>query len=409
MTPLKFAPAVLAVLALATVAPVSAQAWTPAPDGTRTAALEYGYPYPAAPDCVETPGVTTGCVRDKYRFYQGQCVSWVAHRLNTINGVPMVNDVFHGKHWGSANAWGGIAQQVGYRVDQTPAKGAVAWYSRGHVAYVEQVNADGSLLVSEMNHDNHNAFRFVLITKASRWPSGFIHFKDLPAASPTIQYRTDREGLLYTDQLSTAGEATAGTRVGMGWNAMGLVTQVEDLNNDRVPDLLAMVNATGEMRLYPSAGRGQFGTPVRIGTGWGGVSSITDAGHVDGGTSRRLIARYRSGTVISFRLTRGGFSQPVTFTTSAAQRVIGAGDVTGDGRSDVLMDAGPAGSTLLPGTATGVAGAPRSLPAINKSQAVSHQRGMITFIDDAGRTGKRSWTGSSQQVLGAGRYGQRLA
>ena len=34
--PLKFAPAVLAVLALATVAPVSAQAWTPAPDGTRT-------------------------------------------------------------------------------------------------------------------------------------------------------------------------------------------------------------------------------------------------------------------------------------------------------------------------------------------------------------------------------------
>ena len=89
--------------------------------------------------------------------------------------------------------------------------------------------------------------------------------------------------------------------------------------------------------------------------------------------------------------------------------MIGVGDVTGDGRSDVLMDAGPAGSTLLPGTATGVAGAPRSLQAINKSQAVSHQRGMITFIDDAGRTGKRSWTGSSQQVLGAGRYGQRLA
>ena len=56
---------------------------------------------------------------------------------------------------GNAWMWFGNAKAMGYAVGQTPEPGAfmVTWESVffGHVAYVEQVNEDGSFVVSEMN------------------------------------------------------------------------------------------------------------------------------------------------------------------------------------------------------------------------------------------------------------------
>ncbi len=51
--------------------------------------------------------------------------------------------------------WWGNARAMGFPEGQVPEPGSimVSWESRifGHVAYVEQVNADGSFIVSEMN------------------------------------------------------------------------------------------------------------------------------------------------------------------------------------------------------------------------------------------------------------------
>lgn len=400
-----------ALTTLCAVAAPSAHA-APVPDGPRTAWLEYGYPHPGAPDCNEGsgPGV---CRRDVYGFWQGQCTSWVAHRLNRVGGLPFVQNRWRGIHWGNAGTWGATARARGIPVDSRPAVGAVAWYGRspGHVAYVEQVNGDGSVLVSEMNVDNHNAFRFRVVQRGTRdWPTGFIHLADVPAATPTLGYRIDGVGRLFADTLAVDGAASELRQVGHGWGGMGLVTRVDDLTADRLPDVVARRNATGELFLYPSADRGGLGASVRIGTGWNQVVAITDAGRLDGGTSRRLVALYRDGRMVSFRLTRAGLSQPVPLgATNVATRVTGVGDVTGDGRDDLLLSGVGRSAWLLPGTASGRLGAAVAVPQVAAQQVVSHQQGRLTLLTPTGHQATRWWSSPQVQVQSVTRSGHRLA
>ena len=58
-------------------------------------------------------------------------------------------------YWWNANAWDDNAARDGYTINNRPSVGSIlqtdiGYY--GHVAYVERVNADGSILVSEMNY-----------------------------------------------------------------------------------------------------------------------------------------------------------------------------------------------------------------------------------------------------------------
>ena len=149
----------------------------PGSQGPKCASSQFGYPYPNAPDCSETG--TAGCVLDQWRFYQGQCTSWVAYRLNQLNGVAF-DDFYGGKGaWGDASNWGARAGSLNIPVNGSPAPGAVAWWDGGdHVAYVEAVNSPTSIVISEMNYDFHNGFRIRTITTSSGWPDGFIHIKD---------------------------------------------------------------------------------------------------------------------------------------------------------------------------------------------------------------------------------------
>lgn len=85
-------------------------------------------------------------------MYAGHnCTNYVAWRLISA-GVerPSV-------HPGAAADWAANAQAAGYLVDDVPSVGAVAQWEafaggygeKGHVAYVERVNDDGTILVSE--------------------------------------------------------------------------------------------------------------------------------------------------------------------------------------------------------------------------------------------------------------------
>ena len=60
-----------------------------------------------------------------------------------------------GSTWGNANNWDNAAAAAGYTVNNSPAAGAIMQTSQGaygHVAYVEGVNSNGSIRVSEMNY-----------------------------------------------------------------------------------------------------------------------------------------------------------------------------------------------------------------------------------------------------------------
>lgn len=151
--------------------------WTGVP-GTNTAHDTYGYPWPAAPDCDEST-VGSGCVNDGLGFFQGQCTSWVAYRLGQRNGLAFSN-WFAGRHWGNATDWSKVAKSLDYVSNKVPAAGAVGWYARGHVSYVEDVNTDGSVVISEMNTDGHNGFVVHTVYPGdSSWPDRFLHLADV--------------------------------------------------------------------------------------------------------------------------------------------------------------------------------------------------------------------------------------
>ena len=74
----------------------------------------------------------------------GQCTQWAWYKRQDLPS-----------QLGNANAWARNAAAYGYRVDRTPSAGAIfqtgsGWY--GHVGYVEAVNGDGSIIISEMNY-----------------------------------------------------------------------------------------------------------------------------------------------------------------------------------------------------------------------------------------------------------------
>jgi surface antigen len=148
------------------------------------------YPYPHAPNCPEE-----ACTGDKWGFYQGQCTSGVAWKLNERNGVSFHAFGYAGVgNWGNAANWKDAARSAGFRVDESPATGAVAWYGVGrfgHVAYVEDVNPDGSIVLWEMNFDGDNGVRQHVVHpgeavgRIGGWPDKFIHIDDLEQADDT--------------------------------------------------------------------------------------------------------------------------------------------------------------------------------------------------------------------------------
>ncbi|MGU8048591.1 SH3 domain-containing protein [Streptococcus suis] len=115
---------------------------------------------------------------DPWKLYTRQCTSFVAFRLSKVNGFEIP------PAYGNADVWGSRARQEGYRVDMTPAVGAVAWWtSPMHVAWVSGIQGD-MVEIEEYNYGTRYTYNRRLIHKNS--VSGYIHFKDL-AGSPVSQ------------------------------------------------------------------------------------------------------------------------------------------------------------------------------------------------------------------------------
>jgi surface antigen len=109
------------------------------------------------PDAVQpSPGISTSGYLDSSQVYgfapqwggngysYGYCTYYAANRVS----VP--------RNWGNANTWAYYARLSGWTVSSKPVAGAVAQHPGmsywGHVAYVEEVSADGAMMrYSDMN------------------------------------------------------------------------------------------------------------------------------------------------------------------------------------------------------------------------------------------------------------------
>ena len=92
--------------------------------------------------------------------------------------------------WGNAYSWDDAARNAGYRVDKQPEAGSIGQvdgYPYGHVFWVEGVNADGSINVTEYNNyyatylysgvSQYGDFGARTIGASEVWQYNFIHLK----------------------------------------------------------------------------------------------------------------------------------------------------------------------------------------------------------------------------------------
>lgn len=156
---------------------------------------------------------------DPWRLYHRQCTSFVAWRLQEINGFLIPGA------YGNAVEWKDRAQREGYRVDQTPALGSIAYWSAGqygHVSWVAGIQGD-NVEIEEYNYGNRGNYnrRIVPISQVE----AFIHFKDvqplppLPKGEPGSIYRlyqAESQQYFYTKSLDEAAILK-----GRGWKFEG--------------------------------------------------------------------------------------------------------------------------------------------------------------------------------------------
>lgn len=130
-----------------------------------------------------------------------------------------------------------------------------------------------------------------------------------------------------------------------GWDAFNALVAVQDFNGDSKGDLLAR-KPDGTLWFYPGNGTGAYGTPKRIGDyGWDAFDSFAGVGDVNGDGKNDLLARKPDGTLWLYPGTGrvdaasngyAGAKKIGAFGWEVFDTITGAGDLNGDGRSDLL-------------------------------------------------------------------------
>ncbi|MFT4011177.1 MAG: CHAP domain-containing protein [Nocardioidaceae bacterium] len=164
---------------------------------------------------------------DPWLFYNRECTSFVAWRLNNDNLVDFDN-YYGGVRWSDASKWKSAATKVGVKVDKNPVVGAVAWWaagtpgsSRGHVAWVKSVTNNG-IVIEEYNWATRGGYGTRTLAKTdSKYPSGFIHVGDLALSNVTKPAITGTARVGTKLTVSRGTWTPSGVKVSYSWRVDG--------------------------------------------------------------------------------------------------------------------------------------------------------------------------------------------
>lgn len=143
--------------------------------------------YPWQADCPGKQDYYATYIEDamgtrKIGGYVCECVSYAGWKAYEAYGLALA--------WGNAYSWDDGARAAGYVVDHNPAAGTIGQvdgYPYGHVFWVESVNDDGSINVTEYNNAyatylysgvaQYGSFGSRRISAGEVWQYNFIHLR----------------------------------------------------------------------------------------------------------------------------------------------------------------------------------------------------------------------------------------
>jgi surface antigen len=112
---------------------------------------------------------------DSWGMYNRECVSYAAWRVyDTYGYMPYWGGV------GNANQWPGDARSAGIATGSTPKANSVAIWNVGafgHAMWVEAVNSDGSLWVSQYNYSYNGQYSEMAVSASQAATFTYIYFK----------------------------------------------------------------------------------------------------------------------------------------------------------------------------------------------------------------------------------------
>ncbi|MFC8362653.1 FG-GAP repeat domain-containing protein [Streptomyces griseorubiginosus] len=125
-----------------------------------------------------------------------------------------------------------------------------------------------------------------------------------------------------------------------GWNQYDVLTSPGDLSGDGRPDLIARATSTGTVYLYKGTSTGKLSARVKLYDNWKGYKKIVGAGDLNGDGIGDLLAQDTANTLHRYDGTgTGTFKARVKLFTNwggSYNVVVGVGDITDDGRADLV-------------------------------------------------------------------------
>ncbi|MFD9000933.1 FG-GAP-like repeat-containing protein [Streptomyces sp. NPDC059582] len=180
---------------------------------------------------------------------------------------------------------------------------------------------------------------------ASGWPSSatLIPFGDLNDDRRNdilVRFGNGELRAYRTMRGQPFSTGTPHTSLGTGWNQYDVLTSPGDITGDGRPDLITRKTSTGEVFLYQGTSAGKLSSRVRIATNWSAYKKIVGVGDFNGDGRGDLLALDKSNTLWRYDGNgSGGFKSRVKLVAGwggSYNVIVGAGDITGDGKADIV-------------------------------------------------------------------------